>query len=128
MTTLAANPGQPNHPQSRKVTVPRGGLICLNNVHGTKLRVVSGSVRITQEDDNGGISLQAGELFCITRSGLIVVNACPHAPVTSVALELPVPAVRKLVKRLRQLAVSARRLRRGWAVSSGATDSGGRPA
>lgn len=128
MTTLAANPGQHDHPQSRKVTVPRGGLICLNNVHGSKLRIVSGSVRITQEDDNGGISLKAGELFSIMRSGLIVVNACPYASVTAVVLEPPVPVVRKLLEQLRRLAVSARRLRRGWAVSSGATDSGGRPA
>ena len=128
MTTLAS-PGLTDLPQPPNITVPRGGMICLNNVHGKTLRVMSGSVWITQEDDNGDTSLNAGESFCITRSGLVVVNACQYAPVTSVMLEAPAPIRHKLMESLRRLAFSARRgLRRGLAVSSGATDSAGRPA
>jgi len=128
MTTLA-NPGLTDQTQPPNLTVPRGGMICLNNVHGKTLWVMSGFVWITQEDDNGDISLNAGESFCITRSGLVVVNACQYGPMTSVMLEAPAPIWHKLMESLRRLAFSARRgLRRGLAVSSGATDSGGRPA
>ena len=128
MTSFASS-GLINQPQPQVLTVPRGGLVCLNNVHGSTLRVMSGSVSITQEDDNGHISLNAGELLCITRSGLIAVNACQDAPVTSVMLEAPAPLRRKLMESLRRVAFNARRgLRRGLAVSNGATDSGGRPA
>jgi hypothetical protein len=59
----------------------------------------------------------------------VVVNACQYAPVTSVMLEAPAPIRHKLMETLRRLAFSARRgLRLGLAVSSGATDSAGRPA
>jgi len=128
MTTLA-NPGLTDKTQPHNITVPRGGMICLNNVHGKTLRVMSGSVWITQEDDNGDIRLNAGEMFCITRSGLVAVNACQYAPVTSVMLEAPLPLRHKLKESLRRLGFNARRgLRRGLAVSTGARDSGGRPA
>ena len=68
-------------------------------------------------------------MFCITRSGLVVVNACQHTPVTSVMLEAPLPIRHKLMESLRRLAFNARQgLRRGLAVSSGARDSAGRLA
>lgn len=85
------------------IVVPRGGMICLDDVRGMKLRVVHGSVWITQDGEIEDLSLSAGESCNITRSGRTLVNACEYAPLTSVMIEPSVAAESTMGERLRRL-------------------------
>ena len=96
------------------ITVPRGGMVRLDNVGGMKLRVMHGSVWVTQDGSSEDVSLSAGESFCITRSGRTLVNACEYAPLTLVMLEPPVAAIEpKVSDRLRGLFARMKASRRG---------------
>ncbi|CAN7734431.1 DUF2917 domain-containing protein [Variovorax sp. LjRoot130] len=95
------------------IIVPRGGMICLNNVRGMKLRVMRASVWVTQDAASEDVNLNAGESFCITRSGRTLVNACQYAPLTLVMLEPPVAIEPKLSERLRRLFARMKASRRG---------------
>ena len=63
------------------------------------------------------VSLNAGESFCITRSGRTLVNACEYAPLTLVMLEPPVAIEPELSERLRRLFARMKASRRGCATA-----------
>jgi hypothetical protein len=75
----------------------------LNNVRGMTLHVVRGSVWITQSDSCADVSLDAGESFCVARSGRTLVAACHDAPFTVVRLERPHTVAPTLGERLRRI-------------------------
>ena len=98
---MLANPELVDSTEPPNIMVPPGGMVRLDNVRGMKLRVMRGSVWVTQDGSSEDVSLSAGESFCITRSGRTLVNACEYAPSTLVMLEPPVVAIEpKLSERL----------------------------
>ena len=89
--------------EPRDIVIPCRGMARLNNVRGMTLRVMHGSAWITQSDSVVDVSLEAGESFCVTRSGRTLVAACHNAPFTVVVLEQPVAVPLTLGQRLRRL-------------------------
>jgi uncharacterized protein YaiE (UPF0345 family) len=67
-------------------SIPRRGTACFDNARGAQLRVMCGSVWVTQSGSTDDICLAAGESFRITRNGLTVVSSC-HSPLALVMLE-----------------------------------------
>lgn len=102
-STMLANLDLIDCTEPPNITVPRGGMICLDNVRGMNLRVMRGLVWVTQDGGSEDVSLSAGESFCITRSGRTLVNACQYTPLTLVMLEPSVAIEPKLIERLRRL-------------------------
>jgi len=68
----------------KNIVIPCRGTARLDDVRGVTLRVVRGSVWITQSDSREDVSLDAGESFCITRSGPTLVAACHDAPLSEI--------------------------------------------
>ena len=86
----------------KNIVIPCRGTARLDDVRGVTLRVVCGSVWITQSDSREDVSLGAGESFCVTRSGPTLVAACHDAPFSEIALERVAVAV-TLRERLRRI-------------------------
>lgn len=112
---MLANPDLIDCADPREITVPRGGMIRLDNVQGMSLRVMRGMVWVTQDGCCDDVSLNAGESFCVARSGRTLVVACQYAPLTLVMLEPPVATAPKLGERLRRLVVRMKASQRGEA-------------
>ena len=87
----------------KNIVIPCRGTARLDDVRGVTLRVVCGSVWITQSDSREDVSLDAGESFCITRSGPTLVAACHDAPLSEIALERPIAVALTLRERLRRI-------------------------
>jgi hypothetical protein len=75
--------------RSENVLIARRGMRCFKNIRGSELRVVRGSVWLTQSGSTEDISLVAGESFRITRHGLTIVCADHDTPFTSIMVEPP---------------------------------------
>jgi hypothetical protein len=85
------------------IVIPCRGTTRLDNVRGMTLRVVRGSVWITQSDSRDDVSLDAGESFLVTRDGPTLIAACHDAPFSEMALERPVAVALTLRERLRRI-------------------------
>jgi hypothetical protein len=90
-------------PDQENIVIPCRGSARLDDVLGVTLRVMRGSVWITQSDSREDVSLDAGESFCVTRSGPTLVAACHDAPFSEIALERPVAVALTLRERLRRI-------------------------
>jgi hypothetical protein len=100
MKNLVFQPGTNRSPvRSENVLIARRGMRCFENIRGSELRVVCGSVWLTQSGSTEDISLVAGESFRITRHGLTIVCADHGTPFTSIMVEPP-PAKPTVAERI----------------------------
>ena len=86
-------------------TMPRGGLLRIEDGTDTVVRVREGAVWLTQEVDARDRHLGAGESFRLDRPGLAIVQALQH---TTLSVSVPRPAslgagTRRLAAALRLL-------------------------
>ena len=69
------------------LTIPANGLACLDDARGLTLRVVCGSVWITEEGSIADVCLAAGESFTVTRDAMTIVAAFRPSPFARVRIE-----------------------------------------
>jgi hypothetical protein len=69
------------------IGLTRGGLLRIEDGRGTRVRVETGEVWITQAEDPNDVYLRAGESFLLDRDGVALLQACSRTPLTMVCIE-----------------------------------------
>jgi hypothetical protein len=69
------------------IGLTRGGLLRIEDGRGTRVRVQTGEVWITQAEDPNDVFLRAGEAFQLNRDGVALLQACSKAPLTMLSIE-----------------------------------------